>query len=43
MTLLSDTLDDLTKHLTGSIVSNCLEVLQEVQHREELPFSKLVY
>ena len=39
MPLYSDTLNNLTSHLTGPMVSKSQEILQEVQDREEPSFS----
>ena len=38
--LLSGKLNGLTSHLTRSMVGKGLEILQEVQHREESSFRK---
>ena len=39
MPLHSGTLNDLIRHLTGPMVSKSLDMLQEVQHREEPSFN----
>ena len=38
----SDTLNDVTSHLTGPMVSKGLEILQEVKESEEPSFPNIV-